>query len=910
MSHSSTSLGHMRVVCCALLSMFLSAPIIAGASDTAPLLKNDRVALTVTIRDGAIVSDRLTLLGGSAKGVETDGDFGLDVQYTDWRAPGRANNADNPVLLTKNDFTVTGSSTAALPGGAQELTVVLKGKETPFDLRISYRLEQGAFYARKRLVLSDTAFGHHFLRWFWPVRANVSGVTAVVHPGGFGQPVAVRTGAGGAFFGLEYPASENRIAPPAKGRYLLTCGEEFGSLIGKTGLESEWVVIGATPDAHLKLWFFTYLDAIRVAPLRPYTLYNSWYDLRSPEYPKVPPENVMSEASAMKMVSLLRENMIEKHGIALDAFVLDDGWDIYRSDWVLRPEQFPNGLRPLADELKKTNTSLGVWFGPTGGYSFRTRRIEWMKEHGYEVVGDQLCVAGAKYGPLLTKRVTDFAKNDNVGYYKWDGIQFSCSEPDHGHPVDVYSRRAVMESVIRMCASARGANPAMFLNITSGTWLSPWWLKYANTIWMDGADYGYADVPSISQRDAASTYRDFVLYEDFTLKGLWFPVANLMTHGIIKGKLELLGSPEEPLDKFTDDALLYFARGVSMYELYISPDILSEGEWNTLAAGISWAKDRFPVLSSTFMIGGNPMKRETYGYAHFKGSKGVIAARNPFITGSSLAVTLDPALGLDPSAKSLVLERVYPTRWISPRVYAAGDRVQIPLDGYETAVYEVYPLADAVLPLLAGVQFTVSQLDRNRYTILYHDEEKGAVVLNPAKARKMVVNSIMADPESFTLTLPKSTPVVAGTKVTRAKSGGIAIDLTVGENASNATVALLLTPQDGVKGDVHPEITVSVDGEPARVRSEQQEGRSQWYTVEVAPGAHSVIAGLAPGGKPWKGSVSAWFVARERRPMGTVMYVLAGNPKERPMPPHPWGPGEVRRTVKLGEGTLETGTAK
>ena len=43
--------------------------------------------------------------------------------------------------------------------------------------------------------------------------------------------------------------------------------------------------------------------------------------------------------------------MIEKNGITLDAFVLDDGWDVYKSDWVLRPGEFPHGLRPIADAL-------------------------------------------------------------------------------------------------------------------------------------------------------------------------------------------------------------------------------------------------------------------------------------------------------------------------------------------------------------------------------------------------------------------------------------------------------------------------------------------------------------------------------------------------------------------------------
>ncbi|MEK6756408.1 MAG: alpha-galactosidase, partial [Bacteroidota bacterium] len=601
-------------------------------------LENGRVKCSVTVESGKLISDRLEVqpewarqTGGSTAAIETDADFALDVMFTDWDAPGKANNADNLILLTKTHFSYQGHEQRELPDGAKELSLMFRGVGHSIRALLTYRLEPNAFSIVRNIAVMDSSGRNHLLRWFWPRYGRIGGVRSVVKNGGFGQPAAVLMKNGGAFFGLEYPASENHLEYLGKGRYQLRCGQEFGERIGKSWLSSDWLVTAVTPNQNVKLWFFQYVDEIRVAPLRPYSLYNTWYDLRSPEYPNWSADNVMSEKTAMKMVDLLRRNMIEKHNIKLDAFVLDDGWDVYKSDWVLRIEEWPNGLKPLADELKKTNTSLGVWFGPTGGYSFRSQRIGWMKDHGYEVVASMLCVAGKNYSALLKRRVTNFVQNDGVGYYKWDGIQFSCSEPDHGHPMDVYSRRAVLQTVAEMCRTVREKNPNIFLNITSGTWMSPWWVKHANTIWMQGADYGFADVLSISMRDGAITYRDFVLYEDWKIKGLWFPIANLMTHGIIKGKHESVGTASEPLDKFTDDVLLYFARGVSMYELYISPDILSEGEWSSISRSMAWARDRFPILMNTELVGGNPMKGEPYGYTHFKGKKGIIAARNPVI---------------------------------------------------------------------------------------------------------------------------------------------------------------------------------------------------------------------------------------------------------------------------------------
>jgi len=874
-------------------------------------LRNGRVALTVELGGDHFLQQTLSVDPGWASTldsrqptvIESDGDFALEVMYTDWRAPHKENNADNPVTLTKDDFAFVRSDRHRLASGEEDLTIVMRGKETPFRIALTYALVPDAFYIRRKIAVSDTAFGHHFLRRISPVNSVVGGITKVVKEGEFGQPAAFLVRGGGGFSGLETPLSAN-VLKNTNGHYRVSCGEEYGELISANPLESDWAVEAVTPDSSVKRWFFSYLNDIRVAPLRPYTLYNSWYDLRSPEYPHVPRENVMGETSAMKMVQLLRTNMIEKHGIPLDAFVLDDGWDVYRSDWVLRKDQFPHGLKVLADELKETGTSLGLWIGPIGGYSFRDRRVGWMKEHGYEVVGDEMCVAGTRYHDLLRTRVSDFVKNEGVAYFKWDGIQFSCSEPDHGHPVDVYSRRAVLNAVIDLCNTARKENPSTFLNITSGTWLSPWWVKFANTIWMDGEDYGYADVPSISKRDAAITYRDFVLYDDFHRKGLWFPIANLMTHGIIKGKLEYLGAPDEPLDKFTDDALLYVARGVAMYELYISPDILTEGEWNSLSRALAYGKANFPILRESTMIGGNPMNREPYGYVHFKDARGIVAVRNPCIQPASISVDLSTDEGLDPGIDSLVLERVYPTRWISPELHRTGDHVEIPLEGYETAVYEIYPLTEANLPLFAGVDFDEPAIKGTSVTVSYHPDTGPARLLNPRQARILVRSTGPGSNDSMPAPAGERLPFASHASVLSAGTGSQTLDVryVLSDSAVETNLEVLLTPERGRKD--HPAMEALVDGIAAQVETVEQEGPSQWYSVHVQPGSHTVKLTFAAKEEDWKGSAGVWLIGRERLRSHLITYELQAPPKDRILPPRAWPESEIRRSFSVGSATL------
>jgi hypothetical protein len=860
-------------------------------------LGNDQVKCSVIFQKGKLVTDCLETQPGWT-GIKTDADFGVDVQWTGWLAPGNTHNADNPVLFTKKYFQLAQMENRENPDGSKELVFTFKGLDFSLEIQLIYKLETDAFYVRRQIAVRDPKSRGHFLRWLWPQHSVIYGNVSILKPGGFGNPAALTTNNAGAFFGLEYPAAENVLKPVCKEKTTLHTGQEMGLKISDTWIKSEWAVTGLTPNTYVKLWFNKYLDSIRAAPLKPYLLYNTWYDVRSPEYTKRP-EDVMNEANLMRIINDFKREMLEKRGLKLDAFVLDDGWDIYKSDWVLRKKEFPNGLTPIRKALNDMGTDLGVWFGPIGGYSYRQWRVEWMKENGYEVVGDQLCLAGTNYHDLFKKRTVDFVRNEGVAYYKWDGIQFSCSEPDHGHPIGIYSRRAVMESVVDLCRAVRSENPGIFLNITSGTWLSPWWMKYANMIWMQGRDYGYAEVPFISKRDAAITYRDVILYENYGVNDFWFPISNLMTHGIIKGHLQKLGGEAEPLDKFTDNAILYFARGVTMWELYISPNLLTDEEWNAIAKSIGWAKHRFEILKSTEMVGGDPGNKEAYGYVHFFKDKGIAAVRNPFIQPRILKIKLDPAHGLCAKASSLVLERVYPTRWLSPHLYAAGATLELPLQGYETGIYEIYPLEKATEPLLAGVTFDVVKEKGTDYVIKVRNRNKQVRLLNPGIVKNIKISHQEVPLHQLQSALsikPLPTPVKTGSMT--AVAGGAAVDFSVKESSTAAALVFLVEPLTKIN------VSVYLQGKKTEVEVEQQKDKWAWYKVKIGPRQHNARIKIQPVDKKikWTGKISAWVIGTRKSTGKKVQFELARElSNQRPMPPLPFPAGADKFVIKLGE---------
>jgi hypothetical protein len=890
-------------------------------------LSNGLVKFSVVLESDCLAGDGLAaqpdwLAERADQGLslETDADFGLDIMWTDWRAPGKVDNADNLVVFSKADFRFEGHRERELPEGGKELELDFSGRATPLALRLTCRLEPDWFYVRRKLAVrsgtatvSESAFspGPHFLRRVWPLRASIKtpqGPT-ILKPGGFGQPAALLLGQGGGFFGLEYPASENSLRPHSDGMLELSCGQEIGERIADSWVESDWVVEALTPDRFVNYWFWRYLDRIRASPLRPYVLYNSWYDLRTPRYGKGP-ERSLNEANLLKAAEVLRKELFEERGIPLDAFVLDDGWDVYAGDWILSSDQFPRGLAPISRAIGPMGAHLGIWFGPIGGYFQRDVRVNWMKEHGYETVGGQMCVAGERYRSLLETRVTDFIRKDGVSYFKWDGIQFSCSEPGHGHLPGVYSRRAVMEAVAGLSRAARTERNDIFLNITSGTWLSPWWVKHADAIWMQGQDYGFADVPSISRRDQSTTYRDSVLYDDLKAHNFWFPVSSLMTHGVIKAHISPFADPMEPLDKFTDEIVLYAARGIAMWELYISPDLLTSEEWDAEAASIRWLKQNFEILKCVEMIGGDPRKHEPYGYAHFLGRRGIIALRNPVVQPQTQRVLLSPEQGLASDAADLVLERVYPDRWVSPLLFKAGDDVDISLQGFETAVYEISPLSEARESLLAGARFDSTRASDDEISINIYATDENVRFLNPEKVEEIIIEGTKQDPRNLIIRIrsgPESVRDVSFSPFSPA-IGPFDLKFTLQEPASKAVLAVLLVSDAEAKGKNLPGLEIIQNGKAVVGALEQEKGSWAWHKVPVGQGAHQfqIRPALGSGERSWAGRLSCWLIAEERLPAvkGIIKLKMPVSTR-RELLPRPFPPGVFSRVIKLGEAAFK-----
>lgn len=195
-----------------------------------------------------------------------------------------------------------------------------------------------------------------------------------------------------------------------------------------------------------------YVNRIRIKP-KSLLLYNSWYDIRSPE---------MSNEEFIDCFHFFKENLIEKYRVCLDAFVLDDGWQDRNSIWKIDQTKFSDGFTPLVNELATGGCKLGLWLSLPGvGLN-----INWGREKGYEAsnkklrLGSYYCLSEPKYYQMMKNTLEFLIKEYDIAYFKHDFNYFECTAEEHGHlPEKGHGLEANIDAEIDLLKFERSLNP-------------------------------------------------------------------------------------------------------------------------------------------------------------------------------------------------------------------------------------------------------------------------------------------------------------------------------------------------------------------------------------------------------------------------------------------------------------------
>jgi hypothetical protein len=533
------------------------------------------------------------------------------------------------------------------------------------NLRVSWRgiLREGSRYLRQQLTFRA---GQQAI----PLKELVLLDTPVPNakPTGTvdGCPVVVET----AFFGVEHPLSVNRGEMGYVRCFLprgtpLRAGESFECSS----------VIGFVPKGQVRRGFLAYLERERAHAYRPFLHYNSWYDIGY--------FSKYDEKAALDVINAFGEELVQKRGVKMDSFMFDDGWDDYRTLWRFH-EGFPNGFTPIQQAAARYGAAPGIWLSPWGGYGKpHDERIKYGKEQGFEINDGNFSMAGPKYYARFRSLCVDVVEKYGINQFKFDGIGVGSKDDPSAGLRD-------FEAMLRLIDELRALKPDIYINQTTGTWPSPFWLLHADSIWRGGEDHSF--VPgSEPERQRWITYKDNDVYDGIVGKSDLYPLNSLMLHGLIYAK-HAHGLNSDTNHVFKSEVRAYFGCGTQLQEMYITPSLLSAEDWDALAEGAKWSRANADTLVDTHWVGGSPGEHQVYGWASWSPRKGILTLRNP--SSRPAVFKVDPAKVFElpeGSPQEYTLVNPFKDRELEVTKLRAGEAATFKLQPFEVLIVEALP---------------------------------------------------------------------------------------------------------------------------------------------------------------------------------------------------------------------------
>ncbi len=482
----------------------------------------------------------------------------------------------------------------------KEIAVTLEAPSANLKVLWAAVLRDGSNYLRQEITLqaggADVAISEvQLISWKLPESKIVGSV--------LGSPVVARN----VFAGFENPLSKCTVLD---GRAVCSLRRELPLQAAHEVKYSS--VIGVAPDKQLRRALLNYVERERAHPYRTFLHYNTWYDLGY--------FGRYDQVGVLDRVHAFGTELKEKRGVTLDSFMFDDGWDDPTTLWHFNPG-FPDGLTVFAEAAAEYGIAPGIWMSPWGGYGKpHQERIKYGLQRGFEINREGFELSGPSYYQYFHDVCLEMIRKYGVNQFKFDGTG-NVNEVIPGSQFD-----SDFDAAISLIEDLRAAKPDIYINLTTGTYPSPFWLKYADSIWRGGDDHSFAGIGTWRQKWI--TYRDADTYEHVVQAGPLYPLNSLMLHGIIYGRYaKHLG--DDPSNDFESEVHDYFGTGTQLQEMYITPSLLTKENWDALAEAAKWSRENAETLRDTHWVGGDPAKLEVYGWASWSPGKAILVLRNP-----------------------------------------------------------------------------------------------------------------------------------------------------------------------------------------------------------------------------------------------------------------------------------------
>lgn len=486
----------------------------------------------------------------------------------------------------------------------------------------------------------------------------------------------------GFFTGIEFPVATTRIED---GR-VIVAHQPGVRLKSGEWYESRKAVYGLTSLGKERDGFEKYIAGHYPHKKKFHLNYNSWWTTGIP----------YNEPEIISLMETFRDKLYKPYGIGFDTFTIDMGWSDKHTIWGVNKEMFPKGMGTLKTAAHEMGSNIGLWMSPAAAYP-EALDTQWAKEQGYFTMkeGDftLMCVSDKRYVAQINERLTDMIDKYGIRQFKFDTGRLSCPESNHGHEPGILAAEPLAEAMISIFTAIRKASHDVYLESNAfGAYQSPWWLFYEDALLSNlGADAPYGYIPCPSYMESYTTARDY-----YNLDG---DVKNVMPIQ----DLHVCGMVHQTPEPFMNDAVITIMRGTVFLPIYYNPRYMNDSRWKTLASMMKWVKKNQDVILKTKIMlpkstadGSaksfpveSPVPREPYGYAHWKGNKGLIGIRNPWIKPIEHTIILDDKIGIPQGVEGLSVISLYPQVRLYAENLKYGSKLTFPMAPYETVVLSI-----------------------------------------------------------------------------------------------------------------------------------------------------------------------------------------------------------------------------
>ncbi|MBS0631625.1 MAG: hypothetical protein JSS11_06900 [Verrucomicrobia bacterium] len=512
--------------------------------------------------------------------------------------------------------------------------------------------------------------------------------------GGHGKPIFV---ADEVFIAIEHPVGDQKVSA----QRVQLAHYPGKRLKPKAKFRSYVALVSVAEPGRVITHFTDYVQALTqprpkmTAIYTPFGINNQWG-----AHP------TLNDEETLDVLELTAQ--LQKKGVTFDYFTLDTGWVDFSSDLTkFKPTSYPHGPDKMIKRTKALGMKFGLWFGTTWGlqscwdypaaYADGKPPTQIYRE-GYHLGADgvYLCFGEDNYYSIFKRAILHHIRKNGVKFLKFDGGYYHCDKTEHGHLPGKYATEDMFEKLIDLAASARAADPEVFIMWYWGLG-SPFWAMFGDAIFESGLfmeGSGASPIPTLYYRDSVTLAQDQNAFHAKTIPPL------------IKDSLGVWLSDSRwgnfmGMERWRESIVMDLGRGSRLFpNLWGNLYTLTDDDVEFLAWIQAFANKHAAYFQHRRTIPGDPFRNEVYGYAHGQGARSFLFLSNAHFASRQVTLTLDASLGLTArTGTALALTTHFPEKKTLRRPggkpWQLGDTAEIWLRPFETLMVEVAPPSKA-----------------------------------------------------------------------------------------------------------------------------------------------------------------------------------------------------------------------